>query len=187
MDTWKIWTRALFGHWGLLLSGIGSIVLTVAQYFSAGFVHNNQHLRSLFFILFPLVAFACFYFAAFFTWRDEHSNLRTLEPLASAFRQSLKDRCDELITGWADLDRQFLEAPKTDGEPKTIQSPLDPGWKSSTYFYWPSQICAYQKSYNALRRDLRSIGIPLEPCDRLTTMPQLQTMLNHHRDQLARI
>jgi hypothetical protein len=187
MGEWKMWNRATLAHWKLLLSGIGSIVLGFAQYFSVGFVQNNQHLRSVLLVLFPSVAIGCFYFASFFTWRDNYRELETREPLASAFCKSLKRRCDELITGWADLDRQFLEAAKTDQEPKTLQGPLDPGWKSSTFFYWPSQICAYQKLYNGLREDLHSIRIPLDSYDSLTTMPQLQTILNHHREQIAKI
>ncbi len=187
MSEWTLWSRAICHHTKLFMSGVASIILNAAQFILMPLITSGSVLKWVLFFVFGAVTLGCLYFASFFTWRDEHRKGQPREKLAAAFLESLERRCDDLISGWDDLDRRYLEADEGMKGSKTLQSPLDPGWCSSQLHYWPTQICSYQHLYGSLRKDLSALKIPLASHDRLTTMTQLRAMLSDHKEQIARL
>jgi hypothetical protein len=164
MDEWKIWNHAIGAHWRLLLSGTGSIVIGVAQYFVLGFVHDTNTVRKVLLVLFPLVAFGCFYCAFFYAWRDEHRKVAASQPLAQAFLESLKVRCDQLIKKWSEVN-QLCE--------NNLQDPLMPTWASSEMRHIPFKVGSLQMLYDSLYGDMVRALIPIPEKNVRISLPDL--------------
>src|SRR6266571_3252328 len=67
----------------------------------------------------------------------------------SLFRESLLQKCDDILLGWKKLAEQYQDAKK-----ETLHDPMSPGWASSEMEKpWPYKVGVLQGRTNALRED----------------------------------
>jgi hypothetical protein len=91
MREWKIWNVTIGRHWRLLVSGTGSIVLGLAQYFVLGFVRDVGRARMVVLVLSSLVFIGCLYLAFFYAWRDEYrENVRLRGLLLAEYVEAVR-------------------------------------------------------------------------------------------------
>lgn len=120
----------------------------------------------------------------FFAWRKEHKK----NVLASAFEASLKSRCDYVIVEWQNLGELYQNSAKEEGQPATLQGPMEPGWVSSGYRVWPYRIGVLQAYTISLRQDLHGIGL-VETGDwnvRISLSELVET-LRSYRDKITHL
>jgi len=122
----------------------------------------------------------CLYFAVFFAWRKEHKNAL----LGSAFWESLKARCNELVLELGELAEDYQNSHKEEGQPTTLPEPMAPWWVSSGYKVWPYRVGRLQSSVIALRRDLKRTPVRVEDYDVRISVSGLLGMLRTYKEQI---
>jgi hypothetical protein len=142
---------ALFSGW---LNALGTIltILAFAAYVVSDVGHKNLYVPAPVALL---VAVGAFGVVSFRLWRANYS-------FALAFRESLKDRCDEVTLEWEKLAENYHNSVKKDGQSPTLPNPMDPGWVSYEFKVWPYRVGLLQSSTNTLRRDLKRTDIQVE-------------------------
>ncbi len=103
----------------------------------------------------------------------------------SIVRDTLKSRCDALILGWKELDRDYQNARKNEYDPVTLQDPMSPVWVSSEWKVWPYRIGVLQGKTNTLREDLVREGIEIEEWDSRMSMPKLLHELEKYKLEIS--
>lgn len=105
---------------------------------------------------------------------------------SSTLRDSLKFRCDALILGWKELDRDYQNAPKDKYDPATLPDPMSPAWVSSERKVWPYRVGVLQGATNALREDLVRAQIQVGQWDHAhISMPQLLHALEKYMSAIG--
>ena len=109
-----------------------------------------------------------------------------LRPLAQAFCESLKTRCDELILNWQELHRDYEESPKEEGQSRILQTPMSPVWVSSVNKVWPYRVGLLQGRTEDLRKDLARSGILVEDWSHRVSGLQILDALKKYKEQVMR-
>jgi len=122
---------------------------------------------------------ACLFGAFFNAWRKEHKKARILAVL--------KEQCDGIILDLEELADLYLNAPKKEGDPKTLPDPMAPWWASSEWKVWPYRVGVFQGGVRALRQSLRKTTIPVEEWDSHMSVPKLLDALRKYREQLGKL
>jgi hypothetical protein len=119
------------------------------------------------------------------SWSREHAQAKHSRPLAEAFCEALRARCDDLILSWHELHRDYEESPKQEDQPRILQTPMSPVWVSSVYTVWPYRVGVLQGQTEALRQDLSRVGILVEAWNHRMSGLQILEALKKYKEQVA--
>jgi hypothetical protein len=165
-------------NWVAAVSTIGSLVAL-----AYGLLGHGPGPRSLWI----LVAYIALAFGLLILWWDERARAGKLQPLASAFVQSLIQRCDDAILEWRKLATLYQNSAKEQGDPVTLQDPMHPGWASSNWKVWPYKVGRLQGSTADLYSDVSRTVIEVKKYEARTTLDELLDSLRKCREQLSRL
>jgi hypothetical protein len=136
-------------------------------------------------VLWIAIAYVALAFGLAVLWWEERSRVLKLEPIASAFKNSLVQRCDDVILEWRKLATLFQNAPKEEGDPRTLPEPMHPGWVSSTWKVWPYRVGVLQRGTSDLYNDFGRL-IPIESYDARITLDELLDALTKARERFLK-
>jgi hypothetical protein len=106
---------------------------------------------------------------------------------ATAFKESLKDRCDGVILGWEKLAEDYQQSIKREGQSQVLPNPMDPGWVSYGFTVWPYHVGVLQSATISLRRDLARVSIHMEEWNSRISMAQLLNALRKYEKEIANL
>lgn len=170
--------RKAVTNWVAAVSTIGSLVALIY-----GLLGHGPGPSSLWIVM----AYIALAFGLLVLWWDERARARKLQALASAFVQSLRQRCNDAILEWRKLATLFQNSPKEQGDPLTVQEPMHPGWASSNWRVWPYKVGLLQGSTADLYSDSSRTSILIKKYGAHTTLEELLDSLSKCREQLSRL
>jgi hypothetical protein len=177
-----IW--AFRAGWWSGLSTLATIASLVIGIWQPDFLSQIKHARAIWFG----IAAGSFVVASYLAWRKEHALQVRHQLSASAFRESLGRRFDDTILGWEELNEDYQNSPKQQGQTAILPNPMDPGWAGYGFRVWPYRVGRLQAATIELRRDLSQLGFELEAWDFAhMSMAQLLSALNKYRERAAKL
>lgn len=176
--------RAFRAGWWSSLSTLATIASLVIGIWQSEFLLKTKHAQEIWFS----IAAGSFILASYLAWRREHVLQIRHQVSASAFRESLSSRLDDIILGWEKLDEDYQNSPKQQGQTAILPNPMDPGWVSYGFQVWPYRVGKVQSATIELRRDMSRLGFQLEVWDfAYMSMAQLLSALKKYRERIAKL